>query len=78
MEADIIIIGVNCTDIDSKRDNSKRGSLAVLAQADKMSEDFTRCEEEIVKRLPKNIARIAKIPPTDKKEKRISRRRELT
>ena len=41
-----------------------------------MAEDFTRCEEEIVKRLPKNIARIAKIPPTDKK-KRISRRREL-
>ena len=33
-----------------------------------MAEDFTRCEEEIVKRLPKNIARIAKIPPTDKKK----------
>ena len=41
-----------------------------------MAEDLTRCEEKIVKRLPKNIARIAKIPPTDKK--RISRRRDLT
>ena len=40
-----------------------------------MAEDFTRCEEEIVKRLPKNIARIAKIPPAHKK---ISRRQELT
>ena len=27
-----------------------------------MAEDFTRGEEEIVKRLPKNIARIAKYP----------------
>ena len=68
MEADIITIGVNCTDIDSKSDNSKRGSSAVLAQA-LMAEDITRGEEEIVKRLPKNIARIAKIPPTDKKNK---------
>lgn len=34
-----------------------------------MAEDITRGEEEIVKRLPKNIARIAKIPPTDKKNK---------
>lgn len=41
-----------------------------------MAEDITRGEEEIVKRLPKNIARIAKIPPTDKKK--MSRRRELT
>lgn len=34
-----------------------------------MAEDITRGEEEIVKRLPKNTARIAKILPTDKKNK---------
>ena len=66
MEADIITIDLSRPDIDSKRDICRSGSSAVLAQADKMAEDFTRCEEKIAERLPKNIARIAKILPTDK------------
>ena len=66
MEGDVITIGHSCTDIDSKRDICRSGSSAVLAEADKMAEDFTRCEENIAERLRKNIARIAKILPTDK------------